>query len=96
MVDHHLHRVLISFLAGTAGGFIITTRMKVLATGVMVLLALVPSIGLVGAGLALGEWDLAGGALVRWLADVACILLGGGGVIAAKRAIFHPGPSGDG
>ena len=41
-----------SLLAGIAGGVIVSSRMKVLATGVMVALALVPSMALIGMSLA--------------------------------------------
>jgi hypothetical protein len=78
-----------SFLAGIAGGIIISTRMKVLSTGVMVALALVPSFALIGMGLAAGEVALAGQASLRWLAEVACVMIGGGTVIASKRWLLH-------
>lgn len=78
-----------SLLAGIAGGVIISSRMKVLATGVMVLLALVPSMALIGMGLVSGNPDLALGAAGRWGVEVACVLLGGGSILVLKRRLLH-------
>lgn len=78
-----------SLLAGIAGGVIVSSRMKVLGTGVMVALALIPSMALIGMGFAAGLPDLALGAAGRWLVEVACVLVGGGSVIAFKRMLLH-------
>lgn len=81
--------IVVSLFAGVAGGVIVSTRMKVLATGVMVALALIPSMALVGMGLATGNLSLAAGGLTRWAVEVACVLIGGGVVIAFKRRLLH-------
>ena len=78
-----------SLLAGIAGGVIVSSRMKVLGTGVMVALALIPSMALIGMGLTAGLYDLALGAAARWLVEVACVILGGGSIIALKRKLLH-------
>ncbi|NDV88972.1 DUF389 domain-containing protein, partial [Aurantimonas aggregata] len=78
-----------SILAGVAGGVIVSSRMKVLATGVMVALALIPSMALIGMGLAMGNMELAGGAAARWAVEVACVLFGGGAILVAKRLLLH-------
>lgn len=78
-----------SIFAGIAGGVIVASRMKILATGVMVALALVPSAALVGMGLAVGDGTLALGAAARWLVEAACVTVGGGLIIVLKRSLLH-------
>ncbi|HEV7436257.1 MAG TPA: DUF389 domain-containing protein [Pseudorhizobium sp.] len=78
-----------SLLAGIAGGVIVSSRMKVLATGVMVALALIPSMALIGMGVAAADLDLAGGAAARWAVEVACVLFGGGAILVAKWFLLH-------
>ena len=78
-----------SLLAGVAGGVIVSSRMKVLGTGVMVALALIPSMALIGMGLASGLPDLALGASGRWLVEVICVMAGGGSIIVLRRKLLH-------
>lgn len=78
-----------SVLAGVAGGIIVSSRMKVLATGVMVALALIPSMALVGMGLAVGDLALALGGAARWGVEVLCVLGAGGSVLVLKRRRLH-------
>jgi hypothetical protein len=78
-----------SLLAGIAGGVIVSSRMKVLGTGVMVALALIPSMALIGIGLASGLPDVALGAFKRWLVEVICVLFGGGSILALKRTFVQ-------
>ena len=62
LLQHSSCRPGTSLLAGVAGGVIVSSRMKVLATGVMVALAIIPSMALVGMGLVTGKkptWRLA-------------------------------------
>jgi hypothetical protein len=68
---------------------IVSGRLTVVATGVMVALALVPSMKLVGMGLAVGSLELVLGGLQRWTIEVACVLAGGGAVLGLKRWILH-------
>jgi len=81
--------VFTSLLAGTAGGVIVASRMKILATGVMVALALVPSAALVGMGLAVGDATIALGAAARWMVEAGCVTAGGGAIILLKRTLLH-------
>lgn len=78
-----------SLLAGVAGGVIVASRMKILATGVMVALALVPSAALIGMGLAVGDLSLALGAAARWSVEAGCVIAGGGSVTLLKRTVLH-------
>jgi hypothetical protein len=78
-----------SLLAGIAGGVIVSSRMKVLATGVMVALAIVPSTALIGMGLSTGNLNLAAGAVARWAVEAGCVLVGGGSIMVAKRFLLH-------
>jgi len=59
---------------------------------VMVALALVPSMALVGVGLASGNPGLALGGLLRWGVEVTCVLVAGGTVLAIKRRVLHHRP----
>lgn len=78
-----------SLLAGVAGGVIVSSRMKVLSTGVMVALALVPSAALVGMGLALLDFGLVLGAASRFAVEAVCVLTGGGSIVVLKRLFLH-------
>ena len=68
---------------------IVSSRMKVLATGVMVALALVPIMALIGMGVATLDLDLALGAARRWGVEALCVIFGGGSVLVLKRALLH-------
>lgn len=81
--------ILVSLFAGAAGATIVSARLTVFATGVMVALALVPSMALVGLGLASGNPGLAIGGILRWGTEVACVLVAGGVVLAIKRHFLH-------
>ncbi|WP_372617487.1 DUF389 domain-containing protein [Falsiroseomonas sp.] len=81
--------IAVSLVAGVAGATIVSARLTVFATGVMVALALVPSMALVGVGLASGNPGLALGGLLRWGVEVLCVLLAGGTVLALKRRFLH-------
>lgn len=78
-----------ALLAGIAGGVITSSRQTVFSTGVMVALALVPSMALVGMGLGSGNPGLALQALARWVVEVLCVLSAGGLTLAAKRWLLH-------
>lgn len=81
--------VAIALLAGIAGGVITSSRQTVFATGVMVALALVPSMALVGMGLASGNLGLALDALARWVVEALCVLAAGGMTLAVKERLLH-------
>ncbi|UEM22261.1 DUF389 domain-containing protein [Skermanella mucosa] len=78
-----------SLIAGIAGGVITSSRQTVFATGVMIALALVPSMALVGMGLGAGNVELAIDALGRWAVEAFCVLSAGGITLAAKKRLLH-------
>ncbi|MET3584933.1 putative membrane protein [Pseudorhizobium tarimense] len=82
-----------SLVAGFAGWIIVSSRMKVLGTGVMVALALIPAMALVGIGLATGLPHLMLGGASRWVAEVLCVLVSGGLIILFKRKLMYRGAS---
>jgi hypothetical protein len=48
-------------------------------------LAIVPSMALIGMGIATGNADLALGAAARWALDALCVLIGGGSIFVHRR-----------
>lgn len=81
--------VLVAIFAGAAGTFIVIGQRSVLSTGVMIALALIPSMSIAGMGLASGDLPLAGQGLLRWAANAGVILAVSGMVIAVKKAVLH-------
>ena len=81
--------IAVSLMAGAAGAVIVSARLTVFATGVMVALALVPAMALVGLGLVSGNLELAFGGIQRWAVEVLCVLAAGGAVLAVKRRVLH-------
>ena len=78
--------VLVGAVGGIAGGLLIVVNRRVLATGVVIALALVPSLTLSGLELSIGEPGLAGKAALRWATDAVLVAFGCSAVFAAKRA----------
>jgi hypothetical protein len=78
-----------SFQLIFAGGVVVSSRMKVLATGAMVALAIIPSMALIGMGLAMGNLELALGAFGRWSVEVGCLILGDGSIMVLKWTLLH-------
>ena len=60
---------------GVAGGVLIVVNRRVLATGVVIALGLVPSMTLAILAVAAGEPGLAGRAMLRWLQDVVLVVI---------------------
>lgn len=81
--------VLVALGAGAAGAAIIAAQRSVLTAGVMIALALVPSASIVGMGLVAGELPVAANALLRWVVDAGCVVVGGGLVFLLKRHHSH-------
>lgn len=81
--------VLVALLASAAGMTIIAAQRSVLSAGVMIALALVPGMAIAGMGVALGDFGLAAGGLLRWCVDAAAVVGGGGLVLGLKLALFH-------
>jgi hypothetical protein len=85
--------ILTSTLAAAAGAVVISGQRSALTTGVMIALALVPSMALVGMALAAGDPPLAGDAFVRWGVDAVLVMLVGGAVLAVKRLYLRAHPT---
>lgn len=81
--------VLASAAASVAGAILIAAGRAILTGGVMIALALIPTMTLTGIAAASGDWALSGKALGRWLIDVACVVLLSGLVFAWKRRAVH-------
>jgi hypothetical protein len=72
-------------VAGVAGGLLMAINRTVLTAGVMVALALVPSIALAPMALVAGDPVLAGQALARFGVEVVLVLVGTSAVFVAKH-----------
>jgi hypothetical protein len=83
--------VLVSVFGGVAGAIVVSGQRSVLTTGVMITLALVPSLSLVGMAISLGETPLMGQALIRWIVDVAIVVMCSGLVLGGKQLLLHRG-----
>lgn len=83
--------VLLSFLASLAGAVVVSAQRSVLSAGVMIALALIPAISIAAMALAFGDISLAGRGLVRWLLDVALVIIAGLLVLGLKQAFVHHG-----
>lgn len=77
--------VVVAAGGGIGGGLLIVLNRRVLTTGIVIALALVPSIALAVLELFDGAPSLAGQALLRWLVDVVAVVLGCALVFAVKR-----------
>lgn len=84
-----LSSVIISAFGGAAGAVVVSGRRSVLTTGVMITLALIPSMALVGMGVATGDLSLAARGFLRWIVDVALVLVMCGIVFALKQRFLH-------
>lgn len=62
-----------SFIASIAGTVLIASNRSVLTAGVMIALALIPTISITGMALVAGDFGLAGAGIIRWLIDVAFV-----------------------
>lgn len=83
--------VLVSAFGAVAGAVVIGGQRAVLTTGVMITLALIPSMALVGVGVVTGDLSLAGLGFLRWAADAVLVLLLSGTIFEAKRRWLHQG-----
>lgn len=84
--------VLLAILGGAAGAVVIASRETVFATGVMVAVALVPSMTIAGLAVGAGDLSLALAAASRWAADAFCVTASCGLVMALKRLAVHKRP----
>jgi uncharacterized membrane protein len=78
---------LVAIAGGIAGALLIVANRRVLATGVVIAPALVPSLSLAVIELANGDLGLARRAMGRWLLDVVLVTAGGALVFEAKRHV---------
>ena len=81
--------IVASTFAAAAGAFVISGQRSVLTTGVMIALALIPSMAIVGMGIAVGDFSLAGRGFVRWAVDAALVVLVSATVLYLKRAYLQ-------
>jgi hypothetical protein len=76
---------LVTFAGGAAGALLVATNRAVLTAGVMVALALVPGATIAALALVAGELAVAASGALRWLMEVALVLLASMVVLAWKR-----------
>lgn len=81
--------LVVSAVASAAGALLIATNRSVLTAGVMVALALVPSITIAGMGLALLNFSLALQGLKRFLIETLLVFICSSVVFAWKRLHLH-------
>jgi uncharacterized hydrophobic protein (TIGR00271 family) len=81
--------VVVALLAGIAGAFTITAQRSVFTAGVMIALALIPSISIAAMALMMGDIPLAGRGLLRWSVDAAAVLVASVAVVSLKQVLIH-------
>ena len=81
--------VVVALGAGAAGAVIVTAGRSILTAGVMIALALVPTMTITGMALAAGEFSLATQAAGRWVVDAVSVIVAGSVVFVAKQALVH-------
>lgn len=81
--------MLVSAFAAAAGAVVITGQRSVLTTGVMIALALIPSMSIVGMALASADLALAGRGFVRWSVDAVLVVLISAVVLGLKQLLLH-------
>ncbi len=62
-----------SVVASAAGALLIVSNRSILTAGVMISLALVPTLAAAGMAAVAGEWNMAGQAFVRWALEVVIV-----------------------
>jgi hypothetical protein len=78
-----------SVLAAAAGAIVISGLRSVLTTGVMIALALIPSMTIVGMALVSGDLALMRAGFARWLADAGFVILLSAVIFGYKQATLH-------
>jgi hypothetical protein len=84
--------VMVSLLAGAVGAVLIASNRSVLTAGVMIALALVPSVAIAGMGLVAADLSRVSGGLTRWAVDVGLVLAMSMVVFAIKHRTVHQRP----
>lgn len=78
-----------SAFGAIAGAVVISGQRSVLTTGVMITLALIPSMGLVGVAASTFDFALAAKGALRWTIDALLVIVANGVVFALKRKYVH-------
>lgn len=81
--------VLVSAFGAIAGAIVVSGLRSVLTTGVMITLALIPSMSIVGMAIVTADAELAGKALLRWAVDAALVILLSTLVLGIKQKFVH-------
>lgn len=81
--------LLASVFASAAGAVVVSGQRSVLTTGVMIALALVPSMSLVGMTVAVGDTILMGQAFIRWIIDVGMVMVLSAVMLGLKQLLMH-------
>jgi hypothetical protein len=81
--------VFVSLLGAAAGAVVVCGLRSVLTTGVMITLALVPSMSIVGMGIAMADFALAGNGFSRWTVDAILVLAVSAFIIVLKQKLVH-------
>jgi uncharacterized membrane protein len=71
--------------AAAAGAIVISGQRSVLTTGVMIALALIPSLTITGMAAVVGDLPLTGRGVARWAVDVVLVMAFSAVVIGIKR-----------
>jgi hypothetical protein len=86
----NLPSVMVSLLGGAGGAVLIANNRSVLTAGVMIALALVPSLAIAGMGLVAADMVTVQGAVTRWAVDVGLVIAMSLVVFAIKyRTVQH-------
>lgn len=81
--------VTVAVAGGLAGAFTVTAGRPVFTAGVMIALALVPSMTVAGMAAAAGDFGLAGRGVLRWAVEAAVVIVTAAAVIGAKHYTLH-------
>jgi len=81
--------IFVAVIGGVTGAIVITTQSSTLTAGVMIALALIPTMALVGMAGAAGHWPLAVQGLILWAVNVAAVLMASGVAFGLKQLLVH-------
>jgi uncharacterized hydrophobic protein (TIGR00271 family) len=81
--------VVLALIAGAAGAVVVTAQRSVLSAGVMIALALIPSMTIVGMALITGNPALASQGLIRWSVEAGAVLVASTVVLGFKHLLLH-------
>ncbi len=81
----------VAVVGGITGAIVITTQRSTLTAGVMIALALIPTLALFGMAGAAGDWALAGKGLFLWVVNVGAVLVASAATFGVKQLLIHKG-----